>query len=151
MIVYDLTCNKGHVFEAWFKDSATYDKQEKKKQLTCAICGSPKVRKALMAPRIGSGREEAPAEAGEQPASYANDPAVAKAAELMKELTRLRSQIEKNADYVGDKFAEEARRIHYGEKERRNIYGEATASEAKELSEEGVQFARIPWVPRRDS
>ncbi len=151
MIVYDLTCDKGHVFEAWFKDSATYDRQEKKKQLACAVCGSAKVRKAPMAPRVSSGKGEAPAGDDQPRASYANDPRVSKAAELMKELANLRRHIEQNAEYVGGKFADEARKIHYGEKERRNIYGEATNSEAKELSEEGIEFARIPWLPRHDS
>lgn len=149
MIVYDLACDKGHTFEAWFKDSATYDRQEKRKQLSCAVCGSSHVRKALMAPRIGSrkkGGEEPPAQA-----SYANDPDVKKAAALMKELAELRRHVEKNADYVGAKFADEARKIHYGEKERRNIYGEASSDEAKELSDEGIEFARIPWLPRHDS
>jgi hypothetical protein len=149
MIVYDLACDKGHRFEAWFKDSATYDRQEKKKQLSCAVCGSSRVHKALMAPRIGSGKKdggEAPT-----PASYANDPEVKKAAALMKELAELRRHVEKNADYVGPKFADEARRIHYGEKDRRNIYGEASSEEAKELSDEGIEFARIPWLPRHDS
>jgi hypothetical protein len=152
MIVYDLTCDKGHVFEAWFKDSSTYDKQEKKKQLSCTICGSAKIRKAPMAPRIGSsGKGEAASGEETQPVSYANDPDMAKAAELMKELAKLRRHVEQNADYVGGKFADEARKIHYGEKERRNIYGEATNSEAEELSDEGIAFARIPWIPRHDS
>lgn len=152
MIVYDLACDKGHVFEAWFKDSATYDRQEKKKQLACAVCGSSRVQKAPMAPRISSGKSE-PAKKTEDslPASYANDPRVAKAAALMKELVELRRHVEKNADYVGEKFADEARKMHYGEAERRNIYGEASNAEAKELAEEGVEFARIPWMPRHDS
>lgn len=152
MIVYDLACDKGHVFEAWFKDSATYDRQEKKKQLACAVCGSSRVQKAPMAPRISSGKSE-PAKKAEDslPASYANDPRVAKAAALMKELVELRRHVEKNADYVGEKFADEARKMHYGEAERRNIYGEASNAEAKELTEEGVEFARIPWMPRHDS
>ena len=159
MIVYDLACDKGHVFEAWFKDSASYDRQEKKKHLSCAICGSSRVRKAPMAPRIGSGKvkEEqpvaaaAPAPEKNEPASYANDPRMAKAATLMKELAELRRHVEKNADYVGGKFAEEARKMHYGEKERRNIYGEASNKEAKELADEGIEVARIPWLPRHDS
>lgn len=151
MIVYDLTCDKGHVFEAWFKDSATYDRQEKKKQLACAVCGSAKVRKAPMAPRVSKSKSEAPTGDDRQRASYANDPRVAKAAELMRELAKLRRHIEENAEYVGNRFADEARKIHYGEKERRNIYGEATNSEAEELSEEGIEFARIPWLPRHDS
>lgn len=151
MIVYDLTCDKGHVFEAWFKDSAAYDRQEKKKQLACAVCGSAKVRKAPMAPRVASGRSESPAGDDAQRATYANDPRVARAAEMMKELEKLRRHVEENADYVGGKFADEARKIHYGETDRRNIYGEATGAEAEELSEEGIEVARIPWVPRHDS
>lgn len=151
MIVYELACDKGHTFEAWFKDSATYDRQEKKKQLSCAVCGSSRVRKALMAPRIGSGKKEGAEETAPAQASYANDPEVTKAAALMKELAELRRHVEKNADYVGEKFADEARKMHYGEKERRNIYGEASNTEAKELSEEGIEFARIPWMPRHDS
>lgn len=159
MIVYDLACEKGHVFEAWFKDSASYDRQEKKKHLSCAICGSSRVRKAPMAPRIGSGKAEsepageapAAAAAKNEQASYANDPRMAKAAALMKELAELRRHVEKNADYVGGKFADEARQMHYGEKERRNIYGEASSQDAKELSEEGIEFSRIPWMPKHDS
>jgi len=152
MIVYDLACHKGHRFEAWFKDSAAYDRQEKKKQLSCAVCGSSRVHKAPMAPRIGSGKgkdsveEPVPAQA-----SYANDPEMKKAAAVMKELAELRRHVEKNADYVGGKFADEARKMHYGEKERRNIFGEASNKEAQELSEEGIEFARIPWLPRHDS
>lgn len=148
MIVYDLACDKGHQFEAWFKDSAAYDRQEKKKQLSCAVCGSSRVRKAPMAPRIGSGKSK---ESEDSPKTYANDPEVKQAAAIMKELVELRRHVEKNADYVGPKFADEARKMHYGEKSRRNIYGEASNKEAKELSEEGIEFARIPWMPRHDS
>ena len=151
MIVYDLACDKGHTFEAWFKDSAAYDRQEKKKQLSCAVCGSSRVRKAPMAPRIGSAKGKDAGEDAPAPASYANDPTMKKAAALMKELAELRRHVEKNADYVGPKFAEEARQMHYGEKTRRNIYGEASNKDAKELSEEGIEFARIPWMPRHDS
>jgi hypothetical protein len=153
MIVYDLACDKGHTFEAWFKDSAAYDRQEKKKQLSCAVCGSSRVRKAPMAPRIG-GSAKGKESAGEDtavPASYANDPTMKKAAALMKELAELRKHVEQNADYVGTKFAEEARQMHYGEKSRRNIYGEASNKEAKDLADEGIEVARIPWMPRHDS
>jgi hypothetical protein len=140
MIVYDLACEKGHVFEAWFKDSASYDRQEKKKHLSCAICGSSRVRKAPMAPRIGSGKAES------EPVSSEASAAAAK-----NEQADLRRHVEKNADYVGGKFADEARQMHYGEKERRNIYGEASNQDAKELSEEGIEFSRIPWMPKHDS
>lgn len=148
MIVYKLACDKGHSFEAWFKDSATYDRQEKRKMLACAVCGSSRVRKAPMAPRINSSRGK---DVDNGPASYANDPEMKRAAALMKELAELRRHVEKNADYVGPKFAEEARKMHYGEKERRNIYGEASTKEARELADEGIEFARIPWLPRHDS
>jgi hypothetical protein len=151
MIVYELACDKGHTFEGWFKDSATYDRQEKRKQLSCAVCGSSRVRKAPMAPRIGSGKGKDADAAVPAQASYANDPDMKRAAVLMKELAELRRHVEKNADYVGPKFADEARQMHYGEKERRNIYGEASNKEAKELADEGIEFARIPWMPRHDS
>lgn len=153
MIVYDLACDNGHVFGAWFKDSAAYDRQEKRKLLSCSVCGSGKVRKAPMAPRISGGKggtDAAPADAASRQASYANDAKLKKAAELMKQLAELRRHVERNAEYVGPKFAEEARKIHYGETERKSIYGEASTSEARELAEEGIEFARIPWVPRHD-
>lgn len=155
MIVYDLACDNGHVFEAWFKDSAAYDRQEKKRQLACAVCGSSQVKKAPMAPRIGktTSAEAAGEDAGEKShqASYANDPRLERAKALMDQLAALRRHVEQNADYVGDKFAEEARKMHYGEAEKRNVYGEATNAEARELTEEGVDFTRIPWMPRYDS
>lgn len=159
MIVFDLTCDKNHVFEAWFKDSATFDRQSKKRLVTCAVCGSTHVRKAPMAPRISTGAESAPPEpapiVAEGPvhkrALLATDPMAAKAAELAAQLRELRSQIEKNSEYVGPRFAEAARKIHYGEAEKRSIYGEASEEDARELSEEGVEFARVPWLPRTDS
>ena len=139
MILFDLRCTKGHVFEAWFRNNASYDSQAKAGAVACPACGSRKVEKAPMAPRIGKGGEaKVPVVASEH-------------AEIRKQLTELRSKIEANCDYVGNKFAEEARRIHYGETERRDIYGEASDDEAKELHDEGVKFARVPWLPRQDS
>lgn len=139
MIKYELKCRKDHVFEAWFYDSATYDKQEAAGKVVCPVCNSRKVTKAPMAPRIGKSK-------GEVAAAEAKEMAVA-----MKALRELRDHVEKNADYVGDQFAEEARKIHYGETDKRNIYGEATREEAKELNEEGIDVAMIPWVPRGDA
>jgi hypothetical protein len=139
MILFDLKCARDHVFEAWFPNNAAYEKQAKAGAVGCPTCGSRKVEKAPMAPRIGKGGE-------------AKVPVVASDhAEIRKQLMELRSKIEANCDYVGDKFAEEARRIHYGETERRDIYGEASDDEAKELHDEGVEFARVPWLPRQDS
>lgn len=149
MIVFDLRCNKGHVFEAWFKDGAAFARQKRRHQISCAVCGGTTVDKAPMAPRIARARKTDNGDAPTQP--YANDPAAARAAELMKELAELRTRVEKNCDYVGSRFAVEARKIHYNEAKKRNIYGEATDAEASELSDEGIEFSRIPWLARRDA
>lgn len=139
MIVYDLKCKKGHVFEAWFPSSAAYDRQAAADEVVCPICGSRKVSKAPMAPNLAPSVGKARAGAADQ------------AAEAMRELRQLRENVEKNCDYVGDRFAEEARKIHYREADPRNIYGETTTEQAKELKEEGVEFGVIPWVPRHDA
>ena len=139
MIVYDLKCDKEHVFEAWFPDSTAFERQRKREQVRCPMCGGTKVEKALMAPNIGSSRkDEVPPEAK-------------RAAKMMQALTKLRQHIETNCEYVGPSFAEEALKIHYGEREKRDIYGEASDAEAENLKEEGVEFARIPWLPRADN
>lgn len=139
MIKYELKCRKAHVFEAWFYDSAAYDKQAAGGKVVCPVCGSRKVSKAPMAPRLARSK-------GAQAADEARQMAKA-----MKALTELREHVEKNADYVGEKFPEEARKIHYGETDKRNIYGEASKEEAKELAEEGIDVAMIPWLPRSDA
>src|SRR5512146_787409 len=139
MIVYDLKCRKGHQFEAWFRDSAAYDDQVEAGKVLCPVCGDRKVAKALMAPNISSRKE---------PSSSEHQKLVKLAA---KQLAQLREQVEKNCENVGERFAEEARKIHYGETEKRNIYGDATEEQADALQEEGVEFSRIPWVPRHDS
>lgn len=139
MILFDLRCAKGHVFEAWFRDNAAYDNQAKAGAVNCPDCGSRKVEKAVMAPRIGKKNEIGHRQIAKE------------MAEMKRQLTELRAKVEANCEYVGGKFAEEARRIHYGEIERRDIYGEATDDEARDLHEEGVEFARIPWLPRHDS
>lgn len=139
MIKYELKCRKDHVFEAWFYDSATYDKQAAGGKVVCPVCNSRKVTKAPMAPRIARSKGERAADEAKQ------------AAAAMKALAAIRDHVEKNADYVGDQFAEEARKIHYGETDKRNIYGEASKDEAKELVEEGIDVAVIPWLPRGDA
>ena len=184
MILYDLRCRKGHVFEAWFRDSAAYDDQAEAGEVACPTCGSKKVEKAPMAPRLAKGglskggaetgeaqRAEAwtagsrTAEAGSAEAETAETETAetetakaetakaetAKAAEAMRALRGLRRKVEDNFDYVGNGFAEEARKIHYGESDAHNIYGETSDQEAKELRDEGVAFTRIPWAPRQDS
>ncbi|MGA8649731.1 MAG: DUF1178 family protein [Xanthobacteraceae bacterium] len=154
MIRYALNCEKGHTFESWFANSAAYDKQVKRSLIACPVCDSTKVEKAIMAPRLG--RTEA-AEEPRMPAPAAAPPPAPPPAplavmspperELRKKLKELREHIVKNADYVGPRFPEQARKIHYGEVEHRSIYGEATAEEAKELNEEGIAFHPLPILP----
>ena len=158
MILYQLNCDRQHSFEAWFKDGATADRQLKRKSVECPSCGSVKVAKALMAPRVGkkgNSQAVAPIEVPSTPAPAPVPVPSGKAAmipaELRQALMEVRKQIEANADYVGDKFAEEARKIHHGETEARGIYGEATEDEHEELLEEGIEVARIPWVNRGDA
>ncbi len=143
MIVYDLKCRKDHVFEAWFPDSAAFDAQAGAGKIVCPVCGSRKVAKAPMAPRL------APRKNGE--VATAGGAASAEAATVMRRLRDLRAQVEKNCDYVGDHFADEARKIHYREVGPRGIYGEASPQEANDLRDEGIEVGVIPWVPREDA
>ena len=150
MIVFDLKCKDGHVFEAWFKDSAAFTAQAKARKVACPVCGSKKVAKAPMAPRLGSGAQEsAPAAVPAVPPPP--DPKTVEQVKFMKALGELRRHVEQNCEHVGANFAEEARKIHYNETPARNIYGEATAKEAKELHEEGVEFGAIPWPQTPDA
>lgn len=157
MILYRLRCSKGHEFESWFKDSKTYERQEKKSLIGCAVCGDAKVSRAPMAPRIGKGAGKA-AEVEVPAVAPADVPApeqqrmaaLAKhmPKELREALLKVRAEVEKNCEHVGDKFAEEARKIHYGESDKRGIYGETSDEEAEALAEEGIEFGRLPWIPR---
>jgi hypothetical protein len=131
VIVYSLSCAKGHEFEGWFKDSAAFDDQKKTGKLVCPTCNSRKVSKAVMAPAVSGTKKK-------------GEPTAAEVRQMRQFMTGLRKHIEQNADYVGPDFAEEARKIHYGEVEHRHIYGEATVEEAKELVEEGVDVAPMP-------
>ena len=137
MIVYSLKCRKDHCFDAWFRDSAAFDRQVEAGDVACPVCGSKKVVKAPMAPSLARGG-----------AARQED---SRSIELRRKLVELRQQVEKNCDYVGERFPEEARRIHYGETDPRGIYGESTPEEAKSLEEEGVKVQRIPWVQRENS
>lgn len=180
MILYTLKCSKDHLFETWFRDSAGYDSQAQAAAIECPVCGSNKVEKAIMAPRVtkSAGRNRtrdetaaaavaapvatpapaapaAPAaQAMQGPVSGATSKAmreVEASAKVRRALQELRRQVEDNFDYVGPSFAEEARKIHYGETEERAIYGETSEDEAQALEEEGVSVRRIPWLPRENS
>ena len=162
MIHYQLRCAEAHEFEGWFRDSAAFEAQAKGGLLECPECGSSEITRALMAPglpRKGNARAEpalappaaepaAPAPA-RPPAQVAVDPA-RMPAQLRAMLQKLRAEVERNCDYVGEGFAEEARRIHRGESDRRGIYGEASSEQAEALREDGIEIARIPWVPPAD-
>jgi hypothetical protein len=161
MILYRLRCSQGHEFDSWFKDSKTYERQEKKSLIGCAVCGDAQVTRALMAPRLGTkGNKkgavvtpvEAPPVAPPSEVQQAQQQMAALARQMPKELrealVKVRTEIEKNCEHVGDKFAEEARKIHYGESDKRGIYGETSDKEAEALAEEGIEFGRLPWVPR---
>ena len=151
MIKYSLVCNNGHEFESWFADSAAYDKQTKHKLIACPQCGSAKVEKAIMAPRLSATAKEfqAPPPIAETPVAPPAPVAMLspREREFRAKLKELREQLTKNADDVGAKFPEEARKMHYGEVEHRSIYGVASPKEAKDLAEEGIEFHPLPILP----
>ncbi|EKF17755.1 DUF1178 family protein [Nitratireductor pacificus] len=137
MISYNLICEEAHSFEAWFRNSSDFDRQKERQLIACPQCGSQHVDKALMAPAVSTSRRKAQV-------------ALALGEEQKKVLAQLKEMskaVRENADYVGDRFAEEARKIHFGETEARGIYGEASADDAKALIEEGVEFMPLPMLP----
>ena len=144
MILFDLKCDAGHQFEAWFRDGASFDSQQRSRKVQCPTCGSDAVDKALMAPKLVRG--ERAVEPSPSKTQSKSGPAPG-----LKMLRALREHIEKNSDDVGERFADEARKVHYGEVEPHNIHGRATPGESQELREEGIEFGEIPWLPRHDS
>jgi hypothetical protein len=185
MIVFDLTCAQGHVFEGWFRDSAAFEVQKTAGDIVCPICADCQITKAPMAPRLAlsaqseeRAHEHAQEHAQEQVAqevpvpvttaripardrrsreevfhapAAATEKAAKLAAEAARALRALREEVQRSCDYVGDKFAEEARKMHYGEAEKRSIYGETTFDEAKELREEGIEIQPLPRLPRENA
>lgn len=152
MIRYTLACEKRHTFESWFANSAAYDKQAKRGLVTCPHCGSAKVDKALMAPQLARTERQKKAGATPNPAATATpDAPVAIMSEHEREfrskLRELRDMMTSNAQDVGKKFPDEARKMHYGESETRSIYGEASLDDAKALHEEGIDFLPLPSLP----
>jgi hypothetical protein len=150
MIRYALVCNHGHEFESWFQNSAAYDKQVRRGLVACPACGSVKVEKAIMTPRLaGARRRDAAPEVVATPAETTTPVAMISPQEhaFRAKLKEFREHLTKNADNVGKKFPEEARKMHYGEIEHRSIYGEATPEDAKELHEEGIEFHPLPVLP----
>jgi hypothetical protein len=176
MILFDLRCRQGHAFEGWFRDGAAYEEQARLGVIACAVCGDTGVSKALMAPALAtrdrgpevaretasdrqSSSESQPGSVAESgPASPAGEPPPARApvdaakmVKMMRTLRQVQTHIQNNFEHVGRSFPEEARKMHLGETEKRSIYGEATATEAGELRDEGIEVAQIPWLPRHDA
>jgi hypothetical protein len=160
MIHYELRCSQDHEFDGWFRDSAAFEKQAQLKLIECPNCGDTSVHRALMAPAVAKVRPapaalpsspQAPPPAQPAPPTPPAGAIAGKMpAHVRAMLQHMRSEVEKHCAYVGDRFAEEARRMHRGESDQRGIYGETTSEQAEALAEEGVEFSRIPWVPRAD-
>ena len=162
MIHYQLVCRQRHEFDGWFSDSAGFEKQVKRGLVECPVCGDVKVSRALMAPAVATReappRRETPPVASRDapdtpPAAPPQPPAPMAAggpmpAQLVAMLQRMRAEVERHCDYVGPAFADEARKMHRGESDKRSIYGETTPAEAESLAEEGIEVSSIPWVPR---
>ena len=159
MIHYALRCTNGHAFDGWFNSSASFEAQAASGLLDCPVCATRQVERALMAPNLRTG---APAAAPKDPeattttaVATTQSTSVAAQPSTMPDgvramLQRVRAEVEARCDYVGPRFAEEARRIHEGGEAPRPIFGEATAEEAQALAEDGIEVAQIPWVPRAD-
>jgi hypothetical protein len=158
MIRYALACDRAHEFESWFPSSAAYDAQRKRGLVACPVCGSEKVEKQIMAPRLARTDKE-PIGAPPAPATAPAAPTLPEAPvpqpvavfsekerELRAMFKALREHVQRNADHVGDRFPDEARKMHYGEIEHRSIYGEATPVEARELIEEGIEIHPLPII-----
>ena len=138
MIKYNLKCSNGHEFISWFSDSLEFDKLNKKKLLECIYCSSKKINKSIMAPMISGGKLK------EDSSNLLNE----KLSDKKKELLEIRSYIEKNFEFVGDKFSQKVREVYYDKKTKKTIYGSTTKEEREELAEEGIDLISIPWVSK---
>lgn len=149
MIVFDLKCRKDHVFEGWFADSATFQAQADAGEVACPVCGDTRVAKALMAPNVAtrSSAAKGAETAASKPLAMAQNE---QAAQMYAMMRAVKEHVEKTFEHVGPRFAEEARKIHYGETDKRGIYGQATRDEAAELKDEGIEFGELPDLPGFD-
>lgn len=137
MIQYALKCSDGHTFDSWFQSASAYERLEQAGMIACAVCGGGGVEKAMMTPRVGVAREDAPSRISDG------------AGPAERKLSELRRHIEENSEYVGGKFASEARAMHLGDIPHRSIYGEARIEEARRLAEDGVPVSPLPFLPSR--
>ncbi|SCA56075.1 conserved hypothetical protein [Candidatus Terasakiella magnetica] len=161
MICYQLLCEHDHEFEAWFRDSTAFDEQAAHGEVQCPFCGNDQIRKAVMSPAVASAKDvqvrtsadqKTAIEAAEKAASDMRsgaDPQEA-AQTFMEVVSKLQKHVENTCDYVGEDFAEEARAIHSGDAEMRDIYGEATSEETEELRDEGIEVISIPKLADKE-
>ncbi|WP_300062485.1 DUF1178 family protein [uncultured Roseobacter sp.] len=138
MIQYALRCDQGHDFDSWFQSASAFETLKNAGHMSCAICGSAAVEKAVMSPRVAVPAKAETTAALRKPET-----------EGEKAITALRRHVEANSDYVGTRFAEEARSMHLGETPERAIYGEANGAEARKLIEDGIPVAALPFLPNR--
>ena len=144
MIKYNLECSCGETFESWFQNSSEYEKLLKKNLINCYVCGRSKtVKKSIMAPSVATSKTSVAEKDVEQKKEFFKN--------VKSKIKELNDYVAKNAEYVGDKFVSEVRSIHYDKKKKRNIYGNATLEETKELQEEGIDVATIPWVQKENA
>jgi len=144
MIKYNLECSCGETFESWFQNSNEYEKLLKKNLINCYVCGRSKtVKKSLMSPSVATSKTSAAEKDTRQKKEFLKN--------VKSKIRELNDYVAKNAEYVGDQFVSEVRSIHYDKKKKRNIYGNATLEETKELQEEGIDVATIPWAPKEDA
>lgn len=158
MIVFDLQCGNAHVFEAWFGSSADFASQNRRKLISCPVCNDDRVKKAVMAPNVAAKgnqissvapKQDRQAVATIEPGSSAGQPTPAEMKRMMEIMSEFQAKVEATHENVGDRFAEESRKIHYGEMEHKLIYGEATLAEAAELHEEGIDILPLPFAKRK--
>ena len=144
MIKYNLECSCGETFESWFQNSNEYEKLLKKNLINCYVCGRSKtVKKSIKAPSVATSKTASSEKDVEQKKEFFKN--------VKSKIRELNDYVAKNAEFVGDKFVSEVRSIHYDKKKKRNIYGNATLEETKELQEEGIDVATIPWAPKEDA
>ena len=144
MIKYNLECSCGETFESWFQNSNEYEKLLKKNLINCYVCGRSKtVKKSIMAPNVSTSKNSVAEKDVEKKKEFFKN--------VKSKIRELNDYVAKNAEYVGDKFVSEVRSIHYDKKKKRNIYGNATLEETKELQEEGIDVTTIPWAPKEDA
>ena len=141
MIKYNLKCSNKHEFESWFSNSSEYEKLRKKRLLDCIYCDSTDIEKSIMAPRV----------IGTKISDTKKMFPKSEFAKIKKDLIKIRKFVEKNFEFVGERFSHEARKIFYDNKENKNIYGIASPDEQKELQEEGIELTTIPWIEDKEN